>query len=491
MRLVIRVDAGSEIGGGHVMRGRAVAEALARRGWQAVFVARPEYAADVKTLCGAFEVVPFDASANCEAEAIISRIPEGCDALLVDHYGLGAEFEARCRHWARQVVVIEDFPNRDHACDILIDPTAGREPDAYARRNPEIAQCLTGPHYAPLRAQFTQARWKLDRAAQDDERPRRVLVALGATDPANVTDTALSALDALVGPLEIEVVLSSRAAHKDEVARRVGAMRHDTRFHLDVEDMAALMKWADFAIGAGGSGAWERCCLGLPTIALQLADNQREVLEGLWHAGAATIPAALDADAIRDAAAALMDDSQARGGMAQAGRKLCDGLGAERIAIALEEPVRAADGAPVRLRPAEDRDVLILLAWQRDPETRRYARVARVPSESEHRRWFAEKLVDPNCIFQILEHKEQPAGFVRLDRIKERGGFEVSIGVAPEKRGIKIARGGLALIRRLLPECRLLAYVNPENEASLKLFAAAGYRPGGERWYVSEAGGNG
>jgi UDP-2,4-diacetamido-2,4,6-trideoxy-beta-L-altropyranose hydrolase len=60
----------------------------------------------------------------------------------------------------------------------------------------------------------------------------------------------------------------------------------NTCFHLQVENMAELMAAADLAIGAGGTTTWERCCLGLPSIVLVLADNQREVAEAMSAAGA-------------------------------------------------------------------------------------------------------------------------------------------------------------------------------------------------------------
>ena len=51
--------------------------------------------------------------------------------------------------------------------------------------------------------------------------------------------------------------------------------------------MAELMANSDLAIGAAGSTSWERCCLGLPTIMLVLADNQQVIASALESVGAA------------------------------------------------------------------------------------------------------------------------------------------------------------------------------------------------------------
>lgn len=45
--------------------------------------------------------------------------------------------------------------------------------------------------------------------------------------------------------------------------------------------MAELMANSDVAIGAAGATTWERCCLGVPSLIILLADNQKETIEVL------------------------------------------------------------------------------------------------------------------------------------------------------------------------------------------------------------------
>ena len=62
-----------------------------------------------------------------------------------------------------------------------------------------------------------------------------------------------------------------------------------TTVHVDVENMAEIMAESDLAIGAAGATAWERCCLGLPSIMVVLADNQRLIASKLVQACAALL----------------------------------------------------------------------------------------------------------------------------------------------------------------------------------------------------------
>jgi UDP-2,4-diacetamido-2,4,6-trideoxy-beta-L-altropyranose hydrolase len=61
----------------------------------------------------------------------------------------------------------------------------------------------------------------------------------------------------------------------------------------NVTNMAEIMSKSDLCIGAAGSTSWERCCLGLPTITLAIADNQINVLEEL-EKNACTIASNMD-----------------------------------------------------------------------------------------------------------------------------------------------------------------------------------------------------
>jgi spore coat polysaccharide biosynthesis predicted glycosyltransferase SpsG len=102
--------------------------------------------------------------------------------------------------------------------------------------------------------------------------------------------------------------------------------------------MAELMRDADLAIGAAGSTSWERCCMGLPTLQLVLAENQRPIADALGRAGAAHL---LDPVALRSSLVAAMEqligDTTMLLRMSNIAAQLVDGHGAERVACLLNE----------------------------------------------------------------------------------------------------------------------------------------------------------
>jgi spore coat polysaccharide biosynthesis predicted glycosyltransferase SpsG len=107
--------------------------------------------------------------------------------------------------------------------------------------------------------------------------------------------------------------------------------------HLDAADPAALMAEADFAVGAGGASTWERACLGLPTLAVILADNQRAMIRRMAAAGVllAVDLAAPEIEADVQAALAQLRAPETRRALRDRSAALCDGQGAGRVAEAI------------------------------------------------------------------------------------------------------------------------------------------------------------
>lgn len=487
---IFRADATAAIGAGHAARCLSLARSLTEAGWSCVLVSG----------CGGGDALPSPWPAEivavelavdepAEAGALAARWPQGADLLVVDHYHRDANFERACRPWARRILVLDDLANRPHDCDTLLDPAANRCNEDYAAFVPESCMLLLGPAYLPLRASFAAARRSALARRTPDEKPRRLLLSFGATDPDNITSVVLDILARADWPLAVDILLGAAAPHLEAVRAKAAALPFPTILHVAIEDVAGLLSIADLAVGAGGGGAWERCCLGLPSIVLCTASNQHAVADSLRLTGAAVVLG--DADKIEDRDLTtvlhrLIEDGASRHDMARAAFSLCDGLGAQRLVAALDPPA-ARDGAAVYLRPAAALDAERLLAWQRDPHTRRHFRVSQIPSAEEHYAWFSARLMDPECLFNIVMHGGEPAGVLRLEWCAEDDSYEVSIYVASECWRLGIGGAALALARRLLPEAEIRAEVAADNEASQALFSAAGYHSEGI-WYISRPG---
>jgi UDP-2,4-diacetamido-2,4,6-trideoxy-beta-L-altropyranose hydrolase len=250
----------------------------------------------------------------------------------------------------------------------------------------------------------------------------------------------------------------------------------------DATAMAALMSGADLAIGAGGSMAWERCVLGLPTIMLTIADNQRDIVRELVGRGAAVLAGPGDevsAPTIGAMVEELTGDPGRRAAMARTAARICDGRGAKRVATLLTGG-QSRGGAGVKLRPSALTDRDTLFAWQQISGMRRYFKNPTPPTAAEHASWFAAVRADPRVRLFMITVGDVPAGTLRLEETED-GAQMVSILVAPDRLRRGLAGIALGLVHAMWPQSRFLAEIHAENSPSLALFSAAGYgmsRPG-------------
>jgi spore coat polysaccharide biosynthesis predicted glycosyltransferase SpsG len=151
---------------------------------------------------------------------------------------------------------------------------------------------------------------------------------MGSVDPGGITvklaeqalmTIAASAIDVVLGPQA-----TSLAGMRDLAARESRVL-----LHVSSRGMAELIRDADVAIGAGGMSALERCCLGLPSIVLCIAENQRANASALEKSGAVFVAESVSEVSLR--LADLCNDGTARAGMGKAAMDITDGLGVQRV----------------------------------------------------------------------------------------------------------------------------------------------------------------
>lgn len=354
MRVVFRADASLAAGSGHVMRCLTLAGALRAAGADCHFLCREHSGHLIGHVRRAgFDCTALAAPANApaaddwlgttpaadaaECRPLLQRLRP--DWLVVDHYALDASWESALRDTCRRLLVIDDLANRPHDCDLLLDQNLGRAVDAYDSLVPTGCQRLIGSAYALLRPEFAAQR-PASLARRAGAPLRHLLVSMGGVDLDNATAVVLAALapGALPPEARVTVVMGAQAPWRDAVRALAATLPWPVAVQTDVRDMAALLADADLVIGAAGSSAWERCCLGVPTLLVVLAANQAPIAAALDAAGAgrllgtpATIPSALP-----PALAAAHNPGWLATASARA-RALCDGRGADRVVARMEE----------------------------------------------------------------------------------------------------------------------------------------------------------
>ncbi len=327
---VLAPASGPGVGGGHVMRGLTLAEALAARGIACRFAVGPAGAALIERFAkGAFPVTPIAGLTTLPAALGTTKH----DLLVVDDYGADVTMEAGLRHLFRRIAVIDDLADRAHEADVLIDPGFERRAEDYDGLLPPGALRLVGPAYALVRPAFA-ARRAAALARPLAETPARVFAGFGLGDAGGIAARAVRWIRAALPEAHIDLAVGADAESLPALEAMADPALH---LHVDAADPAALMTGADFAVGAGGASTWERACLGLPSLAVVLADNQRAMIRRMAAAGALlAVDLAEPAVEIRvGEALAQLCAPETRRALRARSAALCDGQGSGRVADAL------------------------------------------------------------------------------------------------------------------------------------------------------------
>lgn len=480
--LLIRADANTQLGTGHLMRSLAVAQAWQALGGQAIFMTVCDHDRLLERLRGeAFPVLELEETQPGQWSATLRMLGAYPDAwVLLDGYHFGPMYQQRIREAGHPLVVVDDTAHVDHYyADIVVNQNIYARELNYACE-PDTRLVL-GARYALLRREFCAWRsWRREIPPV----ARKVIVTLGGSDPHNLTLRAINALQQMqLDGLEAVVIAGASNPHFDLLE---DAVQTSPTMQLvrNATNMPKLMAWADMAVSAGGSTCWELAFMGLPAVVMVSAKNQRRVAESLaasqtvrnlgWHS---TVSASMLSDALYD----LAHSKDGRSLMSRQGRELIDGKGSERV---VNEMIC---DSTLRVRSARMGDMRRVFEWANDRLTRQMSFHSDPIPWKTHQAWFNRVIGDPKTRLMIVEsHKEGrdtwcPIGQVRVDA---DGSVSISLDPAFRGRGLSLCALQKAIQyfqREWGGKRSLKAYIKPNNRASRTIFTEAGFE------FVSEA----
>lgn len=336
--IALRVEAGPEVGFGHLARMFVLAAALRKRGVlprfvlhgqagavrteieaQGFAVSEHDGARSTDWLDGGVQTVVYDLvhtnwhvsrkSLYAEIRAVTEA---GMRIVFFDGYG-AASYRAQ-----------EDAP----ALDVVIAPYVGEPGECRIRTR----RVLAGPRYFTLADDYRVS----ERGGAPAE-AKRVLVTCGGADPYSATPRILDALlDAPDRGMTIDVVVGAmfEDANRENIGAR--AARESGRVRLlDAPPSLARAMWeADLCVCANGLTKYELAAMGVPTLALSLTPAHHRANLTFAESGALSVVGLLDDIDTETVTHHFMDlagHEARRQRMSQAGRSLVDGKGTDRI----------------------------------------------------------------------------------------------------------------------------------------------------------------
>jgi UDP-2,4-diacetamido-2,4,6-trideoxy-beta-L-altropyranose hydrolase len=491
MKVTFRVDASIQIGTGHLSRCLNLANELSRRGAKCNFISRdmPEYfinqiQADGHGYCAlqrnnlptlnneSISLIWSADSQMSDAQQTLNLIADDIqDWIIVDHYSLDINWELGVRNGSTRLMVIDDLANRQHVCEILLDQNMqDKKQSRYIEKVDQSCKILLGPKFALLRSEFGELhKVALERSGLI----RRVLIFFGGVDSKNHTIEAMNALINMHIPeVLVDVVIGLQHPFIEDIKNLCS--QHNFRLHIQTKKMAELMLQSDLCIGSGGVVTWERCCLGLPSLAYAIAENQEEVVRVAALSGLIYAPNPMHclSDSIELHLRGLLENQNILKLISINGINAVDGNGAKRVA-------QAMGVSPLKVRRALQADSENIFEWRNYPDVIKFSKNQNRIDYIDHCNWFNSVITNDRTFLLIGVSQGESIGVVRFD--VEEFKACISIYVVP---GVKYFGAGTDLLmaaeewlKKFKPEVTLLmAEVLGENKRSQHFFSKNGYQ---------------
>jgi len=492
---LIRCDASSRIGIGHVKRCISLANALQEFGAKIEFVVR-DLGLDYTMIFGSewpFHLLPapdhdLPAPNTASPHSAWAQVSQEFDAkqliemftdkppirVVVDHYAFDEKWHKLvATGLGCQIGVIDDLADRRIAADIVIDHNYHVDhADKYAAVITRKTHVLGGPKYALLSKAYTSAPHYVFH-----EKVRSIGVFMSGTDPEGVSLLVLKAIDAAGFSGPVEIISTSGSPILPQMQEAV-QKRPNTQLTLDLADLATFFAKHDLQIGAGGGATWERFAIGVPVIAVSIAANQKEALSELASLSV-LLQSAKDKEYLSNAIQKMLNYPDIRREFCAQSRRLVDRKGATRVAVEI---------LPQWLREADANDTEMAFKWRNAVRTRRFANDSSELDLIKHVEWWQNTIHDPNRYLLIFMVGDRPCGVLRYDRTGNRA--LVSIYLDPERHGLGLGTQLLKLGKKWLnnEHCEIAyidAIINERNMASIATFTKVGFEKKGDRYVLN------
>ncbi len=318
--LLIRADAGPEIGSGHAMRMLALAEA-----WVGKVYWHGQLPAALSARLDDLAIERVDGDVRETADR------QGVEWVVADGYHFGERWQRAVQGGTAKLLIVDDnAENAPYVADVVLNVNVHADASLYGARAPHT-RLLLGSKYALLRREFQASHAPREIPAK----ATRWLVTMGGADPVDATGRFLTAL-AEHPPMGVEVEVLVGASNP-RLSQYQAIAPKSVVFTPNPPDVTVPMRRADLALSASGGTVWELALMGVPAAVISLADNQLQLRDALSKLGVVESLGDSSGDPRRWLAAlnTLAADPKRRAAYVQKAREQVDGQGAHRVVAAL------------------------------------------------------------------------------------------------------------------------------------------------------------
>lgn len=268
MKVIILTEGGKERGFGHITRCMSLADAFEQKNIEPEFIISGDTSVEDVLIDRKFRIYKWEKSLEQ-----LSVLVKDADAVIVDSYKAPLELYREMSRNVRMPVYLDDNIRLDYPSGIVANGTIGSQDYNYPVKNG--IRYLLGVDYVPLRKEF----WNIENRKKINDNIQNILVMLGGTEQDSIYRVILGLLSEYFPDASKQVVSGGTGN-----ARLSCASQGKTEYYhrLKADRMKSLMHKADMAVSGAGQTLYELARMGVPTIAVLLAENQKGNIQG-WE----------------------------------------------------------------------------------------------------------------------------------------------------------------------------------------------------------------
>lgn len=338
---LFRCDVSPQIGAGHLSRCLSFAEELKALGSSVFFVLRTrEFDASNQSLsiCDGLKLLNWSITHEDDAKAVVKLCGQyRIDVAVIDHYHGNANYQQILYQSGVHWLQFDGGAQNRFWADWVLNPSlASKECDYLSQKPRGETMFLLGPKYAFLRNEFGHWRPKV----KFRKHVQKILLTFGGGDDRGATIFALEATKLLAPSIERIVLISSANRSIPNIEKWLQKNSNiKTTLLIDESEIARNMAETDLAITGGGMTTFETAAMGLPTLIVQIAENQQRNAQG-WHKEGIALDLGpiveLNPTFLYRQVVKLIQDVKRREKMSKCAKALVDCLGTQRVAKIIE-----------------------------------------------------------------------------------------------------------------------------------------------------------
>ncbi|WOE69933.1 UDP-2,4-diacetamido-2,4,6-trideoxy-beta-L-altropyranose hydrolase [Hydrogenimonas thermophila] len=273
--VIIRADSSSTIGAGHIMRDLVLAKEFKDK--RVIFATRNLPGnINYKIEEEGFKIASLKTNSLEEFIGLIEKY--NAQIVIIDNYEIDEAYEKALKQKTGVTIMVLDDTYEKHYCDILLNHNIYADPNRYKDLVPDHCELRCGKEYTLLRDEFIEAKKNLSKF-NIQHSTFNIFIAMGGADNSNITTKILKALEAFDN-IHLNVVTTTANKNLNHLKEYI-ASKNNVTLHINTDKIAELMAKSDLAIVTPSVTLNEVFFMELPFIAIQTADNQREMTKYL------------------------------------------------------------------------------------------------------------------------------------------------------------------------------------------------------------------